>query len=149
MNPEIDFKCKQGKIVQLKHRTYPWSDKTSRSTIRLGNEVIARRDFYNHIYDQIQPVLPYLFHGYSYSLRQLVLPWVWTEFDRGNCIMAGKCFIHMVCQRYVPFELRELPSDKSGTRHYYFTGRESTIFDFGHQPTQAVKEASNASKNTQ
>ena len=141
MNPDIDFKCKGGKIILLKHSKYPWSDKTARSTIALGKDVITRKDFYDYIYQQIPPVLPYLFHDYGYSLRQLFLPWLWEEFSRGNGIIAGYCFIHMVYRGYVPFVLKGLPSEQSGTRRYCYTGPESTIFDFEPPITKAVQEA--------
>lgn len=130
MNPEVNFRCKNGSINILKHDTYPWSGRRANTIVLLGDGVMCRRDFYDYVYDQIPPVLPYLVNGYAYSLKQLVLPWIWETFSRGNRVMAGFCFRHMRVERDLPFTPRKLPSDLSGTRHYFYTGPNSDTFDF-------------------
>jgi hypothetical protein len=134
MNPEIDFRCENGQIIQLEHLTYPWTGNNANTSVQFGEHIITRKDFHTYIHDQILPALPYLFNGYAYSVRQLVLPWIWEKFSRGNRVMAGHCFKHMSLQVHngdVPFTPRHMPCDSSGTRHYYYTGPDCTIWDFG------------------
>ena len=131
MNPEINFQCKDGQIVTLQHPDYPWANAKAENMVLFGGGIITRKDFYAYIHGQIVPVLPYLFNGYAYSLNQLVLHWIWEGFSLGNRVMAGHCFKHMSLKGYLPFTPRHYPCDKSGTRHYYYTGPECTIWDFG------------------
>jgi hypothetical protein len=130
MNPAIDFQCKDARITSLRHRSSPSAKNKPPTMVLFRNEIVTRKDFYDYIYDQISPVLPYLFNGYGYSLRQLILPWLWDDLSRGNCVMAGTCFQHMVAKGLVPFVARRMPCDSTGTRHYYYTGPEHFIFDF-------------------
>jgi len=128
MNPAVDFQFKNGAVILLQHHTYPWSGRNADTMVLFGNDVIVRKDFYAYVHDQVTAVLPYLFNNYAYSLKQLVLPWIWEKFSLGNCAMAGKCFRHMVWKGYLPFTPRHMPSDYSGTRHYFYTGPESFYF---------------------
>ena len=145
MNPYVDFQCKNGEIVLLKHHTYPGSDKGGNSTIQFGEDIITRSDFYTYIQDQVVQVIPHLFNGYAYSLKQLVLPWIWERFSRGNCVMAGICFQHMVHERHLPFTPRHMPCDLSGTRHYFYTGPNSGTFDFATNQLTPKQGGSDAS----
>jgi hypothetical protein len=131
MNPEVEFRCQGGEIITLQHHTYPWTGNKANTTVQFGETIITRKDFYTYVHDQIVPVLPYLFNGYAYSLKQLVLPWIWESFSLGNRVMSGHCFKHMLPKSHLPFTPRDKPCDRTGTRHYYYTGPESTIFDFG------------------
>lgn len=145
LNPDIDFQCKNGSIIQLQHHKYPWSGRKAETLVLFGDDVMCRKDFYDYIYNQIPPVLPYLFNGYAYSLKTLVLPWIWEKFSRGNCVMAGFCFRHMVVKGYLPFTPRHMPCDSSGTRHYFYTGPNSDTFDFSTNqltPKQGGRDAS-------